>query len=576
MRATNLTVNWHIWRMTRGREEAKNWLLSLLLAAPAFMPLIAHYLGFSGIGLFPTGFIQHDMPYYMANGRELSDSGGFHLIYGNPFTFQYSTPRIYFQPLTVLLGLLQRIPGADPGILFAAIGVIGATICVRLAISLFDRFAEGETRGRFPALITFIWGGGLLMVAGLLFSVLHGQHAQVMLFYDPAQGWWFMNLGRNLVFPTEAIYHAIFFATILLLLSGRYAAALAALVLMSVSHPFTGIQLLVIVIAWSLIELLVVRNRSVPMWFAPACIALAAAHAGYYLIYLNSFAEHRALHEQWTLPFLLPFESFVLASIPVAAFAVWRMRSLERVREILRSPANRLLLGWFVVTLILVNHNLFMRPIQPVHFSRGYQWIPVFLLAVPAIIALFSSLQTVRPRSLAVFATAGAMALFVSDNAVWLGIRSAQALGVAGNHFADAFDPGNTVTTRAKSALGLGLTTEELQVFRVMNDPANRGFVVVSADPIIGYLTTVYTPLRSWRSHYANTPESEKRDEELHQFFGGVNAIPEWDRLPILFVFKQDQPWRERMSLLRQGPAEILLRNSGYVVIRRPPLEGRG
>ena len=559
--------------MNRPNDEAKRWLISLLLAAPAFIPLVAHYIGFSRIGLWPTGFIQNDMPYYMANARELSDSGGFHLAYGNPFSFRYETPRIYFQPLTVLFGLLERATGADPGILFAAVGVIGATVCVRLAMSLFDRFAPHDQPGRSFALVAFIWGGGLLMVGGLIFSLLHGVHAQAMLFYDPAQGWWFMNLGRNLVFSTEAVYHAIFFGAILLVLGMRYKGALAALALMSVSHPFTGIQLLLIVIAWSLVELLLIRSKAVPLWFAVACIGLAIAHAAYYLMYLNSFAEHRILQEQWTLPLVLPLESFVLASIPVLAFVVWRMRSRERARAIFSLPQNRLLVVWFGVTLILINHDLVMRPVQPVHFTRGYQWIPLFLLAAPAMMAMFARLGALRRRGIAMLATVAALGIIVSDNAIWLGIRGAQALGLASNHFSQAFEFGSTFTPRARSALGFGLTREELEVLRVMNDSANRGFVVVSADPILGYLATVYTPLRSWRSHHANTPQSERRDEELHRFFNGERAVAEWDRLPVLFVFLQKQPWRERMSLLRGNEPAVVLQNPAYVVIRRPPLE---
>src|SRR5688500_19812708 len=57
------------------------------------------------------------------------------------------------------------------------------------------------------------------------------------------------------------------------------------------------------------------------------------------------------LQEQWTLPLVLPFESFVLASVPVLAFVVWRMRSRERARAIFSVPQNRLLVVWFGATL---------------------------------------------------------------------------------------------------------------------------------------------------------------------------------------------------------------------------------
>ena len=27
--------------------------------------------------------------------------------------------------------------------------------------------------------------------------------------YDPARGWWMLNLGRNFIYPTESLYHAL-------------------------------------------------------------------------------------------------------------------------------------------------------------------------------------------------------------------------------------------------------------------------------------------------------------------------------------------------------------------------------
>jgi hypothetical protein len=51
-------------------------------------------------------------------------------------------------------------------------------------------------------------------------------------------------------------------------------------------------------------------------------------------------------------------------------------------------------------------------------------------------------------------------------------------------------------------------------------------------------------------------------------------AVTEWDRLPVLFVFKQDQLLRERMSLLRGNESAVILQNPAYVVIRRQPLKG--
>jgi hypothetical protein len=37
-----------------------------------------------------------------------------------------------------------------------------------------------------------------------------------MLDYDPFGGFWFLNVGRNLIFTTEAFYHLIFLGGVLL------------------------------------------------------------------------------------------------------------------------------------------------------------------------------------------------------------------------------------------------------------------------------------------------------------------------------------------------------------------------
>jgi hypothetical protein len=63
-----------------------------------------------------------------------------------------------------------------------------------------------------------------------------------------------LNLGRNMIYPTEAFYHALFLASIVCILRNRLALALALAFLLSVSHPFTGLELLAILLAWSFVE----------------------------------------------------------------------------------------------------------------------------------------------------------------------------------------------------------------------------------------------------------------------------------------------------------------------------------
>lgn len=233
-------------------------------------------------------------------------------------------------------------------------------------------------------------GGGLLTLAGLVYCVASGSGIREIFRFDPAEGWWFLNLGRNLVYPVEAFYHVLFLACILMVVRERYAAALGAAALLSLNHPFSGVQLLLVLLAWAAVERAFIRNARVPSYFLWGVGVALGAHLGYYMGYLNTFPEHRALFEQWKgTNWLLQADSFVPAYALVAATAFWRARRSDLAGRVFQAPRNRLFLVWFLVSFGLANHEFAIDSIQPVHFTRGYIWIPLFLLGAPALISLF-------------------------------------------------------------------------------------------------------------------------------------------------------------------------------------------
>src|ERR1700722_19052853 len=80
---------------------------ALLLSLPALLPLagalIVPYLH----NRVCNGFIEDDLPSYVANARRHFNQG-FHLFYRNPYGGE-NTPAIYFQPHIFLLGLMQQL-----------------------------------------------------------------------------------------------------------------------------------------------------------------------------------------------------------------------------------------------------------------------------------------------------------------------------------------------------------------------------------------------------------------------------------------------------------------------------------
>ena len=549
------------------------WAVALALALPAFAPLVAHYVGFARAGLQPTGFLAYDTPYYMANAREHFDAGGFSLVYGSPFTYDYATPRVYFQPLTLLLGLLGRHPGADPGVVFGLVGLIAAVACGRIAIALFDRFASRATLSGKLALVAFFWGGGVVVLMGVLFVLLPGPAGTKLAdppslsgywwftdLADPAGGWWFLNFGRNFVLSTEAVYHALFLGGALLVIRRRFAAALGVMAVLAVSHPFTGIQFLSIVLTWGALELILLRSRVVPWWFVVGTAVMVGLHVAYYLIFLPTFPEHRQLQEQWTIHWTISIPQTIFAYGIVGACAWARLRPAAHPgRTVLNEFPNRLLVVWVLVSVALENHELFLpRAIQPIHFTRGYSWIALFLLGVPALVRAIDHVRIhARARS-RVFAVSAFALFLVLDNVVWLGATTAQAVGVQFGRPATPDSP----------LLGFGLSADQQALFAWMNRRENRGSVVVSDDQTVGYLLTTYTPLRAWLSHNMNTPGNLQRLDELQKFFAS-GAIPgEWRELPILIVFRDSAVWRHRVAGFAPAPVELVYANDSYTVVR--------
>jgi len=486
-----------------------------VLITPAVLPYLSHYLDAGN--LHPTGFVQGDQAYYMANAREHFDRGAFSLTYGNPSGANFNTPPIYFQPQTLFLGIVWRYVYQDPGTVFVVFGLMWAIVCGRMAIMLFESLFGLSGLTQWICLTIMFWGGGILALTGLLvtgFYSLYGTPLTVQgIFYlDPFAGQWCLNFGRTLIYPNEAYYHALFFAVIILLLKRRYVLASVIALLLSFSHPFTGIELLAIVFGWILVEL-IVRKDPIPAMFVAGWSLLVVVHLGYYLYFLPLSPEHRALMSQWAQPWLLETANAIPAYVLVAVPAIWRIRTPRRWRETFSHTHNRLFLVWFVVAFTLANHELFMRAQQPLHFTRGYIWLPLFLLGVPVLLSWFRILQA-HGRRLAKGLVCAVILLFFSDNALWFS-------AVSNSHLLSH----------------VRLTADQGELLRWINTNSGHRTVVVSEDPTIGYLTTVYSPARAWLAHPFNTPEVSKRKEELENFFRRGEGIDMGMEGEVVIVF---------------------------------------
>ncbi|MBK7931172.1 MAG: hypothetical protein IPJ98_27950 [Bryobacterales bacterium] len=509
----------------------------LLLCLPAFLPLLVTALAAWSGGLVPTVFVQYDLPYYVANARQ-HFAEGLRLTYSNPYGL-YGSPALYFQPHLFLLALLQWA-GLSPQLAWLLFGLAAAAFAALAAARLYEHWAGWDTTAQKLGFVCFFWGGGILALGGLLLgSFAKAGLPRSLHLLDPADGWWMLNFGRNLVYPTEAFYHGLFLTAILFLLQRRFGLALATAATLSLSHPFTGLTLALLFCAWSLLELLLRSGASSPRLLLGS-LALAAAHLGYYMVFLNRFPAHRSVRDQFSLDWPYSFWTIVPALYLVGVLLIGRLTRWRHLSAMLSQPRTRLCFVWFATVLALTQHDLFIRPMQPIHFAHGYDWIALFLLATPPLLLQFEKLLALPRPAVRLAATSALLLLFISDNLLW-------------------FSTFRWPTVRQHAVV---LTPDQDDILRWLALHPQPAAYVASTDRWLGYLTPTFTPMRPWHGHDYNTPFAAQRKRELEAAFAQGTPLP--TNAPVFYIHAKRLAWTAppRTHLAYANPSFEIWRSS--------------
>jgi hypothetical protein len=534
----------------RSREAGSPaWWVPVVLAVPALIPLVTSILVARARGLIATGFIEIDQPYYFANAREYFDQG-FHFLYGNPYA-SYDTPRIYFQPHFLLLGCFQQL-GLDPGLTWVLFGIVGLLFGAFVAVRIYREVVGWRSSAEKLGLLCFFWGGGILTLVGFVYAAVVGKlDIPTVLHFDPgpSRGWWMLNFGRNLVYgPTEAYYHGVFLLSMLFLIWRRFSVAIALAALLSLSDPWTGIESSLIVAVYLAVERFYGDESVKPVHLASSG-ALFCMHVWYYLFFLNQFADHRAVQKLRELQgisrsWFYPPSTFLPALFIVGILATVRLRRWPGFRQVMQNPRNRLFLVWFFIVFGITQHYRVMRPIQPIHFAHGNDWIPLFFLGAPVLLSLLERLLTIEIPSLRVPAIAALLVFFLSDNIFW---------------FATFLRP---ITSEA-----VLITREQKEVLNWLGRTAAPPDMVVTADTMLGYLVSTYTRVRSWAGYGASTPNFEQRTLESRQAFQGNVILPAWTAMHVFYIQRSsvDTGWKPPV-----GSKEVF-RDASYAVWESAP-----
>lgn len=522
-------------------SRKKTIVLSFLLTLPVILFLIHHYVSHSP-ELTPTGFTTDENVLYMSYAHQYLDQENFSPFYSNPFDGNPQSPKIYFQPVNAIFVPLLK-SGADPGLVFSLFGLIMAFCCVYMGIRIIQHLLPNNKYQALIALL-FTWGGGLTAITGIIASLitsgkLTSSWLDTIYIADPANGWWGLNWGRILFIPLEAYYHFLFLLCIYLILKKKWIGAGLAGLLLAASHPFTGIEYLIILSGWIAIEKSFFKNKSIPRWFIVVSGIAITLDIYYHLSYLPSFPEHNQLFNQYSVAWTYSFRVYIPAYIIVALISYATFRVKKSISRFLELPHQRLFLTWAIVSFLLSKHEWFMKPMQPIHFTRGYVWAGLFLLSIPGLLWLIEYFKKTAVRK-CVFA--GFLIIFLSDNTLWIT---------------------NILKSNSKNEAEGYLTKETREVFDYLEKSTTRNDLLIGNDRLVSYMANVYSSANAWVSHPYNTPDREDRIIIMNNYLQSGNRPAEWvSRRLIIVINKQAPPVPVLPSLL----VTKLFENSRYVL----------
>jgi hypothetical protein len=489
-------------------KNSRLFILSIVLALPLIAFLIHRYTAHAP-ELIPTGFIQGDDVVYVSNARQHLE-GKSSITYSNPFSAP-SSPSVYSQPYNFLLAFFLSLK-LQPGLVLSLFGLLSAVVCIFFLLKLVN-YLYPRLPNRNIIFLLLVWGGGVTSLAGLIANqtILKGSYPgfwEGMYMIDPGNGWWGMNFGRVLIISMEAFYHLLFIAGVFLIIKHRWTLSLLISFVLCWSHPFTGVEYLAIICGWLFFEKIFFKNITIPWWVFGAFYFLLSLHLFYYLYYLNQYPEHKKLHEVFSVDWGYSFRVFIPAYLLVALLAGFTMY-VQKIKPAFSKESQRLFFASAVIAFLLSNHEWFIKPIQPIHFTRGYVWLGLFLFAIPGLIEILEKIRT-KIVVLTIF-----ILVFLSDNILWYV---------------------NIFRSYAKDETIGYISKETREILDWLKHHTTTHTLLVSNEYAVSYMSNAYSPAYSWTGHIYNTPDFALKKKQALEFLKTGVSLAEWKERQVLII----------------------------------------
>ncbi|MDG1896470.1 MAG: hypothetical protein P8J37_16325 [Fuerstiella sp.] len=283
---------------------------------------------------------------------------------------------------------------------------------------------------------------------------------------------------------------------------------------LALTDPWSSIELLLTLNAWFLLQAM--RNRSgVNLRTLGCSILLLCLLLGYYKVWLPQFPAHATLQKNWSLNWNLEWSTVLYAYGPVACLA---FAHLQRTGFRVNREEQFLLIAAAVALCLSLHDRILSKPVQPIHFTRGYIWMPLFLIGAPQLQRILACINRL-PRRRLVMAALVLTACF--DNIAFTLTHS---------------------VWQYRGKEGFFLAADDQRVLELLDDCAHDQ-VVFCESLQLNYLMPTYIPVRPWMCHKFNTPDFIPRDRVLARAIADNSIDPDLlsEKIDVLVLSRQRQ-----------------------------------
>ncbi len=521
-----------------------------VLAALLMIALKIYWFAHPPDGKVFLGYQQGDQKIYACLIRAAMQSpNGF--TYAYPWDLSPNPPAIFFQlPITLMAWLARAFPTIPFHDLFDVFRVLfSAAMFASLAVLIQIYFPSRRMYWIVYSIVAM--GGGIAWIAAICLypswpTEAKGSLLLAQWWLEDHYHWWFLNIFRNVFYPFEVFYHFLFLGMVVSLLRGHRGWALVWYAMGLASNPFLGVHLSAILIPTLLMDWWKSPNAVVRLVSCGA-VGLVMLVLAYYKLFLGHWEVGRSLEKLHAAAATEPLSAkdAFLGYGPFLVLLLASLFNLQFLKRQCRRRGRRILLIWIGTTAFLVNNSRFIKPgLQPMHFTRGYLFLPLVLWSFQYLKFVFQpSLRRFPRRWAAGFSTAAM--LLILDTIIF---AVKQPKYVA-------------------SEDAVFFSQEAYEVISRFQGYKERIYVL---DYPLSLMLTAKTGCPTFWGDQFVTPDYKQREAEIVQLAETGDFASFWNKYHVAtFVMPLDAYFKAR-DAFSPPRCKIVLQNARYIIVRWP------